>query len=219
MKGITSFQRSLALVGIMVIAVLLAFPLREAVYELVIVPAAYVWWVLVLWYHSVHQSIWWIVALILVLVILWRSLRANRKIRKRVWLKPRPVIGQVENLTVWMKRTERGTYLKWLIANRLGKIAHEILLQRTGGKPRSFFDPLTGPDWAPDTSTQAYLETGLKGSFANYPRGRNPFSKPPSTPLDYDMEDVIRFLEAQTADQTGDSDTASSSLPESLLQK
>lgn len=203
MTGANTLQRNLALIGIVIIALLLAFPLRDAVYEMVIVPAAYVWWLLGLWYHSVHQSIWWVVALLLVLVTLSRSLRPIGRIRERVRLKSRPVIGQVEGLTVWIKRTERGIYFKWLIANRLGKIAHEILTQRMGGKHRSFFDPLTGPDWTPDAPVQQYLETGLKGSFADYPQGRNRWfvSKPVQTPLDHDMNDVIDFLESQVANQ------------------
>jgi hypothetical protein len=207
MKGVNPLQRNLALIGILIIALLLAFPLRDAVYETIIIPIAYLWWVLGLWYHSVHQSIWWVVALVLVLLTLARSLRSTGKIRERVRLKHKPVIGQVENLSAWMKRTERGIYFKWLIANRLGKVAHEILAQRMGGKTRSFFDPLTGPDWKPDASVQGYLESGLKGSFADYPQRRwQFFAKPEPTPLDHDVNDVINYLESQVGNQQqGDS--------------
>jgi len=199
-----TLQRNLALSGILLIAILLAFPLRDAVYETVIIPAAYVWWVLGLWYHSVHQSIWWVAALLVALVVLSRSLRSIGKVRERVRLKRKPVVGQVESLAAWMKRTERGIYFKWLIANRLGKIAHEILAQRTGGKVRSFFDPLTGPDWEPDVAIQQYLESGLKGSFADYPYGRRFFSKSEPTPLDHTIDDVIKYLESQVVNQTGE---------------
>jgi hypothetical protein len=197
-----NLPRILALTGIIFIAFLLAFPLRDSVYEAVILPVAYVLWVLGLVYRSVHQSIWWGVALLVVLVILARSLRSTGRVRERVRLKTRPVIGQVESLSAWVKRTEHGIYFKWLVANRLGKIAHEILLQRMGGKTRSYFDPLTGPDWAPDATVQQYLEAGLKGSFADYPLGqrRRFFSKPTPTPLDHDVNDVINFLESQTGD-------------------
>jgi hypothetical protein len=203
MSSANSLQRNLALAGIVIIALLLAFPLRNAVYEVVIIPIAYVLWVLGLWYRSVHQSIWWVVALLVVLVTLARSLRPTGKIREWVHLKPRPILGQVEGLSVWMKRTERGIYFKWLIANRLGKIAHEVLAQRMGGKTRSFFDPLTGPDWTPDASVQLYLETGLKGSFADYPQVQRRwfFSKPIQTPLDHDVNEVIEYLESQISNQ------------------
>lgn len=195
-----NLRRSLALTGIVIIALLLAFPLRDAVYEMVIVPAAYALWLLGLLYHAVHQSVWWGVALFLVLVILARSLRSTGRIRERVRLKSRPVVGQVENLSHWVKRTERGIYFKWLIANRLGKVAHEILLQRLGGRTRSYFDPLTGPDWTPDASVQQYLEAGLRGSFADYPQRRWFFSKPAPTPFDRDAKEVLEYLESQTSD-------------------
>ena len=47
MTGANTLQRNLALIGIVIIALLLAFPLRDAVYEMVIIPAAYVWWLLI----------------------------------------------------------------------------------------------------------------------------------------------------------------------------
>ena len=196
-----NLRRILAWTGIVIIALTLAFPLRTAVYEMVIIPVAYMLWVLGLWYHAVNQSIWWWVALFVVLVALSRSLWPIGRIKGGIRLKSRPIVGQVESLSVWMKRTERGSYFKWLIAHRLGKIAHEILLQRMGGKTRSFFDPLTDPDWAPDASVQQYLETGLKGSFADYPQRRQFFSKPASTPLDHDVNEVINFLESQLSNQ------------------
>lgn len=205
MTAIDPRLRNLIWIGIFAIALLIAFPLRDAVYEAVIIPAAYAWWMLGLYYHSVNQSIWWFLALFLVLVALSRSLLPFGRFRQRRRLKPRPIVGQVENLSVWIKRTERGIYFKWLIANRLGKVAHDVLTMRIGGKSRSYFDPLSGPDWAPGEGVQAYLESGLKGSFADYPQGRRFFSKPEPTPLDQDMNEVIEFLEAQVSNQQGDS--------------
>lgn len=195
------FQQIFALIGIFWIAVLLAFPLRGAVYELVVIPAAYVWWVLGLLYHSLNQAVWWFAALFFVFLTLARSLRPAGRIRERVRLKSKPIVGQVESLTAWMMRTERGIYFKWLIANRLGKIAHEILSMRMGGVKRSFFDPLAGPDWEAATPVQQYLESGLKGSFTDYPQPKRFFSKPVQTPLDHDVEEVIKYLESQVSNQ------------------
>lgn len=196
-------RRVLAMIGIAVIVLLLAFPLREAVYESVIVPIAYIWWLMGLLYRSVHQFVWWILALLVVLVVLARSLRPAGRAVQRFQLKQKPVIGQVEDLAIWVNRTERGIYFKWLVANRLGRIAHDILSQREVGKPRSFFDPLAGPDWMPDSPVQQYLETGLRSSFADYPQGRYFFSRPKqtTTPLDHDLNDVVKYLESQVGNQ------------------
>jgi len=189
--------RTLALIGILVMAVLLAFPLRDSVYEAVIIPLAYVFWVLGLVYHAVHQALWWVVVIVVVLVVLSRSLLPQFRVRKRVPLKTKPIVGQVESLSVWLKKTEKGIYFKWLVANRLGKIAHQILAKRDTGKNRSVLDPLTGTDWNPQAPLQTYLESGLHGSFADYPRGKKWFSTPAPTPLDLDMKEAIDYLESQ----------------------
>ena len=191
------YQRTFAMIGIVGILLLLAFPLRDAVFRIVIVPLAYLFWILGLVYRAVHQAIWWAVALLFVLFLLSRSLLPKFTIRERFRLKKKPVVGQVESLTVWLKKTERGTYFKWLIANRLGKIANQILANRSTRKQRSFFDPLTGPDWMPDPRVQSYLEAGLQGSFADYPQKGRFFSRRVQTPMDHDINDVVQYLESQ----------------------
>jgi len=149
----------------------------------------------------VNQMIWWGVALVLVLAVISRSLMPRVKVAERIRLKKKPIVGQVESLAGWMQKTKRGTYFKWLIANRLGKIANQILANRSTGKQRSFFDPLTGPDWTPDSQVQSYLESGLHGSFADYPQKTRFFSTPEPTPLDHDLNDVVQFLESQVEDK------------------
>jgi len=80
----------------------------------------------------------------------------------------------------------------------LGKIANQILANRSTGKTRSFFEPLIGPDWSPDPPVQSFLESGLHGSFADYPQERRFFSAPmQKTPLDHDLNEIVRYLETQ----------------------
>jgi hypothetical protein len=42
-----------------------------------------------------------------------------------------------------------------------------------------------------------YLETGLHGSFADYPNVKRPFGVPQATPLDLDLVEAVEFLESQ----------------------
>jgi hypothetical protein len=192
--------RFLAMIGMLGIAIILAFPLRYAVYSLVIVPVAYVLWILDLIYRSVDQVLWWFVLLFIVLVVFSKSLLPQFKVRKLERLKAKPKIGQVEGLSIWIKKAGRGTYFKWLVANRLGKIAHQILVQRDTSKQRSAFSPLSGPDWDPQTPVQAYLETGLHGSFTDYPQKYRFIPHSVSTPMDHDVSEVIEYLETQIED-------------------
>jgi hypothetical protein len=98
---------------------------------------------------------------------------------------------------MWFKQREGGTYYKWLVANRLGKLAQRMLIQQEGGRPRSVFAPLTSADWQTEPDLQAYLETGLHGSFADYPARTVLFRPSPRTPLDLDAGLVVRFLESK----------------------
>jgi len=188
--------RWLALAGVVVIAALLAFPLRGIVNELIVVPIAYIFWLLGLLYLSTHQVIWWIGILLVVLIILGKSLLPDIKPSRRLVTHTRRQRGKVESLAASLQKSNKGIYFKWLVANRLGKLTHDILLQRGNGKPRSVFAPLTGEGLEPTPEMQQYLEKGLHGSFAEFPNTGNRYFVPPSkTSLDYDVAEVIEFLE------------------------
>ena len=189
--------RWLAVAGVVVIAALLAFPLRGIVNELIVVPVAYIFWLLGLLYLSTHQVIWWIVLLLVVLFILGKSLLPELKLPKKAVTSTRQERGRVETLAASLKKSNKGIYFKWLVANRLGKLTHEILLQRGNGRPRSVFAPLTGDGLEPTPEMQQYLEKGLHGSFSEFPNTGNRYFAPPSkTSLDHDVAEVIEFLES-----------------------
>lgn len=194
-------QRVLIMVGVFVIAGLLAFPLRETIYETVVIPAAFIVWNLNLLYLSLSQGIWWWLIIFLVLFMLVFSLLTQPSFRPRMAIKSKPAQGQVEGFAVALRKAEKGIYFKWLVANRLGKLAYQILVHRESGRPRSVFAPLTGADWQPTKELQKYLETGLHGSFADFP-GTGRLSTPPPTPLDLDVAEAVDFLESQVENGT-----------------
>lgn len=191
-------RRWLIVIGVVVIAALLAFPLRGVVHELIVVPLSYLLWLLGLLYLSLPQMLWWVGVTLLVLVLLGKSLLIEIKPARRTIPISKIDRGKVESLAAAMQKSRRGVYFKWLVANRLGKLAHQILRQRENGKERSVFAPLVGEGWEPETGLRQYLEKGLHGSFADFPNsGYRYFVRPPKTPLDYDVNEVIEFLEAQ----------------------
>ena len=193
----TRTRRWLLMLGVVIIAALLAFPLRDTIYQSVVVPIAFVGWELGLLYHSFSQVIWWWVIVALVLFMLVFSLLPKFNPIRRDEAKSKPKHGQVEDLAIWLGRAKGGVYFKWLIANRLGKLAYQILLHRETGRPRSVFAPLLGIDWEPSKELQTYLETGLHGSFSDFPTPRNPLATAPRTPLDYEVSEAVEFLESQ----------------------
>ncbi len=194
-------QRWLPMLGVIVIAALLAFPLRAVVNQLVLVPIAYLLFLLKLLYVSLDQAVWWLAAVFGVLLILGQSLLPDLKPVKKLIPFAKHERGTVETLAVALDKSQKGIYFKWLIANRLGRLAYEILLQREHGKPRSVFAPLTSEGWEATPEVQEYLERGLHGSFADFPNSRwGSFSPPEKTPLDHDVADVVEFLEVKQGD-------------------
>lgn len=190
-------QRWLIMAGVLVIAALLAFPLRTTIYETVVIPLAFVTWEVGLLYRSLSQVIWWWLLIAIVLFILAFSLLPQFKPSRKDETKSKPKHGQVEELAIWLGRAKSGVYFKWLIANRLGKLAYQILVHREAGRPRSVFAPLVGLDWKPSKELQKYLETGLHGSFSDFPTPRRALVAPPKTPLDYEVSQAVEFLESQ----------------------
>jgi hypothetical protein len=190
-------RRLLIVLGALIIAGILAFPLRETIYESVVIPLAFIGWNLDLLYRSFSQQIWWWAVVFIVLYMLVYSLIPRPQSRRRAEAKSKPPLGQVEALVVWLQRAERGVYFKWLIANRLGKLAYQMLLHRESGRPRSVFAPLVGTDWEPAKDLQKYLEIGLHGSFVEFPNVKRLFGTPQKTPLDYDVAEAVEFLESK----------------------
>jgi hypothetical protein len=184
--------------GMIVVAAILAFPLREAVIPLLLVPLAYLLWLLKIIYLSLHQSVWWFLVALITLLILVQSLLPKFKPIAKFIRHERRQRGNVEELAIAIKKTEKGIYFKWLVANRLGKLAYQALLLHEHGKPRSVFAPLQSDGWNPPKDIQNYLEKGLHGSFADFPNSNwNYFSAPQKTPLDQNVEEVVEFLESK----------------------
>jgi hypothetical protein len=190
-------RRTLILVGVLAVAGMLAFPLRDTIYRMVVIPAAFLAWNFNLLYRSYSQAIWWLVVALTVLFMLVFSLVPQTTSRRKAEEKAKPQLGQVEDLVHWLQKADRGTYFKWLVANRLGKLAHQMLLHRESGRLRSVFAPLVGPDWEPRSELQKYLETGLHGSFADYPYEKHSLGTPRRTPLDVDVAEAVEFLESK----------------------
>lgn len=192
------WRRWLAVTGVLIGAGLLAFPLRGAVNQLIVVPLAYLLYALQLLYLSLPQLIWWMVVVALVLIVLGGSLLIETKLPRRSMAPERIERGRVESLAAAVRKSRRGTYFKWLVANALGRLAYQILVQRDHGKPRSVFAPLEADGWDPSPEVQAYLEKGLHGSFTDLPsRGLINLAPTEKTELDHDLADVIGFLESK----------------------
>lgn len=189
-------RRLLIGIGLVLITGLSAYLLRGAIYRLIVVPSAFIAWYLNIWYRSLSQDIWWWIIVIVVLFILSYSLTPQVRLPPRAEAQPDPPQGPVESLALALQKAERGIYFKWVVASRLGKLAYQMLVQREHGRQRALGDPLVGPDWQPAQELQEYLETGLHGSFTDFPQIRRAGVQQ-KTPLDLDVTRAVEFLEQQ----------------------
>lgn len=175
----------------------ISFALRDVIRRTVILPAAYLLFWGKLYYRAVPQVILWIalVAAIFILMVKLIPLRAIVSRPKKI--KIGEVMGPVENLAGWVEKSPKGIYYKWLLANRLGRIARDILAMRSGDTLKRTLDPVEGSGWDPPEGIQKYLETGLNGSFADFPQPRFRWLRPAPTPLDVEVQKVIDHLETE----------------------
>ncbi len=188
-------SRSLTLFTVVMLSTSAAFALRDTIYEMVIVPLAYLWWLIGLYYQLVPQLLLWVALIFLILFTAVRTLLMEIPLGKRTIAVRKAPQGPVESLSHLLDKRRRGIYYKWLIANRLGKVARELLDQREGQRVTMGFSRLTGRDWDPPKDVGAYLESGLNGSFADYPYSR--WSRPQPTPLDEHPQQVVEYLESE----------------------
>lgn len=187
-------RRQLILVGMVLSALVVAFFLRDVVERALILPLVYLWWLLGVYYSFLPQFILWILLAVVAVISAMTTLTPRFEPRKRFQPPLRPPKGQISETIEWLGKSQEGNYYKWLVANRLGRIAREILSQREGYPIGRKFMRLEGSSWNPPSTLGNYLDSGLNGSFADYPRPRF-WQKSRPTPLDTDPTQVIEYLE------------------------
>ena len=180
--------RWLLYAAIVTASLLLALVVRDVARDVLITPAAYLFWEIRTIYLAVPQLLkWFVLVLAGCVAVLWQlvpEVRPTDRGREAAV----PAHGQVESLASWIARARRGNYFKWQLANRLGRISrrlHEVSGGRSG-------DP------APATEVEAYLSAGIDHSFVDFPNSRYPFRPNPPTALDLDPTRVVDYLESQT---------------------
>ncbi len=196
-------RRVLLLGSIFVVALVLALALQDLVRLALVIPLAYIWWAFGLLFGAVPQVVVWGIFVFLIAISLFNSL-TTRIVRPRLAReKVKPHLGNVETLAQSIERSREGIYIKWQVANRLGRLARDFLIQRGDRVDAKVIGPLTGRDWHPSEPVRTYLETGLNGSFADYPSARRFFSHPQPTPLDLNVNEAVDFLEGQMKSTDG----------------
>jgi len=177
------------LAALILLAAILALPMRSFVFYYVLAPLSFMWFYLVYYYHVIPQQFYWIILILAAAYIALGGLLENPFKRAGLPLVRTGQRGPVDGLAARIKDSRRGVYSRWRVARALGILAVEILELR--GNRSGRVKTLKGRDWNPPPGVQDYLEAGLNNSFADFPLSRK------KTPFSIDVEDVVNYLESQ----------------------
>ena len=191
---------------VLALALVLAAPLVWALIRSVGGEFAVALWY-VLWYtdlvlKSIPQAACWALFLCVAAAMAIASLLGRRKVRRRAEEIPAPQRGPVRRLALSIQRAGEGYYSRWLLAGQLsGRIIEALATddQTAAGARRQWWAS-NSRDVPPEI--RAYVETAMWGGFWR-PSGvgsrlRRVFSaEQAASPLDLDLETVVRFLESQ----------------------
>ncbi|MCP4140771.1 MAG: hypothetical protein GY755_10855 [Chloroflexi bacterium] len=196
MKAILEKRPWLAFIFLVFGVLILAFPLQGVVQKMIIAPLMYVFWLLGIIYNGLPQVLLWSGLLVIIFIIGLFSFINIPRPRWRIRRKEKDEPGPIEALAANISQNDQGVYFKWRLANRIGFVARDWLAYREGKEKKWKANTLEGRNWHPEEDVQRYLSVGLNGSFADYPRPRNPFSKGKKTPLDIDPNKALDYLES-----------------------
>ena len=198
-------KRTFLLALLAIAALLIAFPLREAVEAIIIQPLQYLLWGAGIIYRSVPQFwIWVAMSAIIFFILLMPFLDDLPRIPKRHKKEP-PEQGPIEKMAESLNKADRGIYFRWSVANRIGKIMRDWLAYRERLDKRWQANDLARIEGQVSPEVYQYLDAGLNGSFADYPRPRLPFfQKKIKTPLDLDPNLVLDTLKKEMENECCD---------------
>lgn len=196
MKAFLEKHRWIALVVLAGIAFALAFPLQGVALKMIVAPLMHLGWLLGILYRAVPQFWVWNGLMVVVFLITLLSLVDIPSSRRKPGRRKKPEPGPIKSLADSIRKHDQGIYFKWRLANRIGFMARDWLAYRERREKKWQANALEGRGWHPNEDVREYLDVGLNGSFADYPRPRIPFRKRPPTPLDIDPNEALDYLES-----------------------
>ena len=198
-------KRIFLLALLTIAALLLAFPLQKAVQDIIIQPMIYLVWGAGILYRSIPQFWIWVVMLAIIFFILLSPFLDDLPPIPKRHKKEPPEKGPIESMAESLAKADKGIYFRWSVANRIGKIMRDWIAYQERLEKRWQANDLARLEGQVSPEVYQYLDAGLNGSFADYPRPRLPFiQKRKPTPLDIDPNRVLETLENEMENECCD---------------
>ena len=189
-------KRIIYVILLVVSAIFLAPFFWYQISSFIIEPALYFWWIVKQLIRVVPQTYYWIFLIgslgIISIIFLLLYLQKPRKKQQNFFNEE----GSIKSFAEFYSLSRRSYYFKWVIANRLARIAQEILNMNHGN---SKGDPLTFSDLdgeLPETILN-YLEAGLDNTHMSYKPKKILRRLKQNSPLDVELDQIITNLESQ----------------------
>jgi hypothetical protein len=196
-------RRYLIILSGILIVFIMTFFLQDVVHRAVVVPLAYLWWVLKTYYSAVPQLLMWMILLVTLVMVfitnMFRWISIGQKSRQST----KPVQGSVKILARWISNPGDGNYYKWMVANRLGNLSRDMDVPLENQPGLENTENLVDADQRKVIAVQRYLKAGLEESFVDYPLPQIPFMHRKETPFDLDVKQVVKYLESQMEVRSG----------------
>ena len=196
---ITHGRKIIILLGLIILAAILAFLLKDIVQITVIPVLFYIIWLLRIVYESLPQGFWWVALLLVLLVIAVKSLIRKSDASGTLNSKSSLNKSRLELWIKWLEQADQGGYFKWYLAHKLSLLTLTVL----SSQERYSNDQLDiiirqGLSNLPD-NLQEYMLIGLDNrmSFNFSAKNPVPFFSQPTVKLTLQPEEIIEFLEDQ----------------------
>jgi len=196
-----SLRNRWILFGILLGSAIILAPLAlKFVNNLLIEPIAYYWWGVKQLIRTIPQVVYWFFLItclgLIVVISLLRQLFSFKETDEAQSSQD----GPVETLAESIGRTQKSSYFKWLLANRLASLTLNMMQSSNeegpdhNGKNQRDFSHL---NWDPPPDVKGYLEAGINSSSMGY-RKKGWFSRQKTNKyFDTDLDKVIEYIEAQ----------------------
>lgn len=181
---------------ILLIAAAIAPIFRNFVREVIIIPLLYIVWLGRFVVEAIPQTGLWSCFLIFFALILAVGLVDKQQRKSTLYLAGDVDEGRVAGWIKLIQQAEKDHYFKWRLAQRLQKVALNVIAHQQGQSLKRTRQQLRQAELDIPPELQAYFQASLQ-SLGHLPARRRFFrpGPPAASPLDLDPEHVIQFLE------------------------
>jgi hypothetical protein len=196
-------RRYLLAILVTLIVALMAFLLQDVIHRFVVMPLAYLWWMVQTYVSVIPQVFLWILLLAIMVMMVITNMLSWISFARQFQQISKAAQSPLEILAHWISNPGKGNYYRWMVANRLGKLGVDLDVHLENRENEGLLDEVDGAGQMPSELVQRYLKAGLEESFVDYPLPPLPFLRRKVTPFDLDVEPVVKFLEAKMEARRG----------------